>query len=811
MGVTGASIRIALRHPWHALVAVLLIAAPVALLSSVLIQETSRFTAHALAFAPTTARYIGGQCQQSPDGHIHECTGEPADLPQQTLLTEALRGETSARLMISGPAGLNSPTATSPTSLTQLDPAVEHAPPPGMIRLVTFQREQLGLAVGDTVLLTVDGRTLELRIAGDTPGIESLVSHPTVTDPAEFRLPGNTWALWHLPGVLTWDDVSRLNQAGFIIQAEEIAGDPPPVQPGFAPHPMGMIHEPFFLVWALLMLVLALTITLLAALILSPVFTVTLGRQSRAFALLAAQGASPRQLLRLGLLHGLLAGLVGATTGMLAGGLWALLWWPRRYPDWPVVLWSAWLPALWLFAVVVATGAALPAARRATRATIINTPARIRDLHRWMRSGMVLLSASAILLAIGLVSPPPPNFEDRNWGSFASGVGGFLGFLGLILSAPAIVRLVVRLVPRPLTARLAARDMRQQAARSASAVAAVAALVTLATTMIVQSGAYATRAAEWERAAYRPGVIAVQDSPRLKETLAAATEILGPVSRTDVHGLSADWLGPSYTFLVAEPPILDQPDRVAWVPGPAALLDANVVIATPELLDTLITRDPFPVGPAMLVPTYINREKATFRLHNQFDEPVGEPVVLTLSPILPEGISDWLPTWEAYDQLGVEATFLGVLLTAGQAVTPAMQAELAEIDPGIRVPGVAHRQSITPKLLLTGAVIVLVGVVLLLSVRQGRRHNMLLEVIGAPPRTVRAVAAWSGALLTLSGTVPGLLVGHLGALLISRQTLSYVSVDWWLVPALLVLAPAVVAAIGWFSAFPPPPNHLPQK
>ncbi|MCS5480441.1 hypothetical protein NYP18_12340 [Corynebacterium sp. YIM 101645] len=803
--------RIALRHPWHALVAVLLIAAPVAFLSSVLIQEASRSTAHALAFAPTTARYIGGQCQQSPDGHIHECAGESADLPQQTLLTEALRGETSARLVISGPAELNSPTATSPTSLTQVDPAVEHAPPSGMIRLVTFQREQLGLSVGDTVLLTVDGRTLGLRIAGDTPGIESLISHPTVTDPAEFRLPGNTWALWHLPGVVTWDDVARLNQVGFVVQAEEIAGDPPPVQPGFAPHPMGMIHEPFFLVWALLMLVLALTITLLAALILSPVFTITLGRQSRAFALLAAQGASPRRLLRLGLLQGLLAGLVGATAGMLAGGLWALLWWPRHYPDWPVVLWSAWLPALWLFAVAVAAGAALPAARRAARATIVSTPARTRDLHRWMRSGMVLLGASALILAISLMSPPLPNFEDLSWASAAAGIGGLLGFLGIVLSAPAIVGLVGRLVRRPLSARLAARDLVQQPARSASTVAAVTALVTLATTMMVQSQAYDTRAAVWEQATYRPGVIAVQDSPRLAEVVTAVTEVVGPVSRTDVHGLGADWLSPTHTFLVAEPPTRDRPDMSFWVPGPAALFDASVVIASPGLIGALVTRDPLPLGPAMLVPTYIGQEEATFRLHNYADEPVGEAAVLPLSPILPEGVSDWLPTAEAFAQFRVAEDFLGVLLTAGQAVTPAMQAELAEIDPGIRVPGVAHRQSITPKLLLTGAVVLLVGVVLLLSVRQGRRHNMVLEVIGVPPRTARAVAAWSGALLTLSGAAPGLLVGHLGALLISRQTLTYVGVDWWLVPALLVLAPAVVAAIGWFSAFPPPPNHLPQK
>lgn len=815
MGVTRVSARIVLRdvlrHPWHVLLAVLLIAMPVAILSSVLLQEASRSTAYELAFAPTTARYIGGQCQQSPDGHIHECSGGPTDLPQQALLTEALPQNTSAQLVVSGPAELNSPTATSLTSLTQLDPAVEHAPPPGMIRLVTWQREQLGLSVGDTVLLTVNGRTLNLRIAGDTPGVESLVSHPTVTEPAEFRAPGNTSALWHIPELLTWTDVARLNQAGFIVQAEEILGTAPPVQPGFAPHPMGVIHEPFFLVGAVLTLILALTITLLAALILSPVFTISLGRHSHTFALLAAQGAGPRQLLRLGLIQGLLAGLAGATAGILAGEVWALLWWPRHYPDWPVVLWSAWLPALWLLTVVVATCAALPAARRAARASIVSVPERARDLRRWMRSGMILLGASALILAISLMSPPLPNFEDLSWASVAAGIGGFLGFVGVVLSAPAIVGILGRLVRRPLPARLAARDLVQQPTRSASVVAAVTALVTLGTTMMVQSQAYDTRAAAWERATYRPGVIAVQDSPRLAETLAAVTEVVGPASRTDVHGLAADWLSPTHTFLVAEPPILDRPETPIWVPGPASLFNASVVIASPELIDALLTRDPLPLGPAMLVPTYVDRNEATFRLHNHADEQVGETAVLPLSPILPEGVTDWLPTAEAFARFGVAEDFLGVLLMAGQAVTPAMQAELTEIDPGIRVPGAVHRQSITPKLLLTGAVILLVGMVLLLSVRQGRRRSALLEVIGAPPRISGAVAAWSGALLTLSGTVPGLLVGHLGALLISRQTLAYVAVDWWLVLGLLVLAPAVVAVIGWLSAFLSPPNHLPQK
>lgn len=816
MSASGTSLRVTgrdvLRHPGHALATLLLILIPVAFISFILIQESSRATAFNLSSAQTTVRYVGGQCQQSPDGYIHECTEDTEDTvdrPQEPLLLDALPPGTITRLVVSGPATLESSAASTPAFLLQVDGDVNQAPGPGEIRLAPSQRMQLGVSIGDTLTLTVGRVAVTVTVAEDTPGLEALVTHPTVTDPATFVASRSMEGIWHIVNTtLTWDDVERLNEAGFVVQSDEIAGTPPAVVPGFEPHPMGPQHEPFFFIIVLVTLIFGSVITLLLMLLIAPVFAIAVSRQRRTFALMSAQGATPRQILGTAMLYGIFVGPVGATIGLLLGVIASYVWWPSRYPDWPVVLPVWGLPALWLFAVAVTVAAGFLPARNAARASPLSgldggEPGRGIRWRRRMWAGPVLVAVAAVVLLVGWLAPPLPNFEDFNWGSTASAVGGLIGFLGVALSAPAVIWLLARLLRRPLAARLATRDMLHQSLRYSSALAAIAALVTLSTFIMVQSEAYSARTNEWERQAYHPGVIAVQDSPRLEETIAAVSDLVGPLTREDVYGVGFNWLTPTYSYLAADPEIVEpcipgEPcGPMAWVSGPQTLFDAQIVIASPVLIDALVVPGRFPSGPAMFVSSNTEKEESTFQLRDYDDEPVGPAVRLRLVATLPESIGDWMPTPEAFEQFDLTPEHLGAILIAEQPITPSLRDDLTTIDNNIRVPRVAMKQDPIPRFFVTGIVVAIAALVLALSARQQRRRNHLLLTIGSPPHLARDITAWTGALLTLAGSAMGLLAGHAGALLTSSATAAYTRVDWWLALSLLVIAPVAAAVIGW--------------
>lgn len=814
--VSRVSRRDAVRHPLALLLAVLIVAVPTAFLGYVLIREESRAPAFEISFAPpdeTTATYIGGRCRQSTDGYTHDCTDPPDATdtrPQQEILLDVLPSGFSAQLMISGPATVESRTATAQTSMIQVDPSVSRAPGPGEIRLMTPLREQLGVVPGDTVTVTAEGVTVDVTVVSDTPGVDSLLSHPTVFDPATFRSSPTLWAVWHLDGdrPLTWDDVDRLNSVGFTVQGRGIRGDAPPSVRGLDGPPRDSVGQPLGILWSLAALVFGTMAALLAVQLLAPVFAVQVNRQSRTFALMAAQGAAPRHIIWAALTYGALAGLTGATAGLLTGGVVAVAVWPGQYPDWPVRIPWPGLLGLWFAAVVAAVAATLLPAWFSSRAGIVAglsgaTGDGIRRRPRWLWFGPGLLLFSLLIFGVSRLVPPPPNFGDLNWGSLASSVGGLTGFIGVTLTAAALVHLLGHRAPGPLPARIAAREMRRQPLRSVPAVAAVAAVVTLATSLMVQSDAYARRATAWEQQTYRPGVIAVPDSPRLEKTVHAVSEVVGPLTRGDVHGIGYDWTAKFGPHLVADPELVEpcSPGEPCgppvWVPGPQSLFDAHVVIASPLLLDALSVPAPMPSGAAMLVSGDVETEEASFQLHRAVGDPLGEEVSLRVSPILPETVSDWMPTPEAFERFGVESEFLGVILIARGPLTPAVREELLGIDATIRTPGVPIPREPGSRFSITGLVILVVALTLALTVGRSRRRNAVLESVGASPRLPRIVSASVGGLLTLSGSVPGLIAGHAGVFLSSPTVAGHVTIDWWLILGLAVVAPAVAAAVGW--------------
>lgn len=157
---------------------------------------------------------------------------------------------------------------------------------------------------------------------------------------------------------------------------------------------------------------------------------------------------------------------------------------------------------------------------------------------------------------------------------------------------------------------------------------------------------------------------------------------------------------------------------------------------------------------------------------------------LRISPILPETVTDWMPTPEASGQLGVESDFLGEILIAEDPVTPAMRSDLAALEPNIRMPGVPFRRGPDAKFHDTGIVVLLlvltVVVALLPSAGRQRLRRCADHAGGFRPGAHREACG---------GRCPP-----------PRRSPPYAGVDWWLILGLAVIAPVAAAVIGRAAA-----------
>src|SRR5690606_32685848 len=139
------------------------------------------------------------------------------------------------------------------------------------------------------------------------------------------------------------------------------------------------------------------------------------------------------------------------------------------------------------------------------------------------------------------------------------------------------------------------------------------------------------RAGAWERQTCSPGVIVAPDSPRWEETIKAVSDVVGPVAREDVHGIShGRWSYRSHAFLAATPGLVEScrpgapcgpPARVL---GPQGLFSAFAVVASPPLLDAPSDPTAMPSDAAMFVSGDGEVEEASFQLHRATG-PRGNP------------------------------------------------------------------------------------------------------------------------------------------------------------------------------------------
>ena len=206
-------------------------------------------------------------------------------------------------------------------------------------------------------------------------------------------------------------------------------------------------------------------------------FTVLAQRRLRSLGLLAAQGATDRNIRLVVRANGVLVGILGAVAGFVLGLAAWLAYRPSVESDAHHRIGAFQLPwtvigvAMGL-AVIATFFAASRPARSITRIPVVTAlsgrPAPPKQVHRSALPGLILLGGAAVLFA----------FSGTTNGNGHGALELVLGFVALIaaviLLAPACLTLLARLGRRaPIAARLALRDLARYRARSGSALAAI--------------------------------------------------------------------------------------------------------------------------------------------------------------------------------------------------------------------------------------------------------------------------------------------------------------------------------------------------
>ena len=232
----------------------------------------------------------------------------------------------------------------------------------------------------------------------------------------------------------------------------------------------------------------------LVSLVAAAAFAVIAARRQRQLGMLAAIGATSRQLRMVmvagGALVGILAAVTGAVTGLAAWFVAAphLQAFAGHVIDRFTVPWDLVALAM-LLAILTAVAAAWWPARAASRVPVVNAlsarPLQPRPAHRTAIVGVLLIVVSLACLALANQTSGPLII-----------LGALAMALGISFISPLSIRLLTAAGRRaPVAVRLALRDLARYQARSAAALAAISLALGIAVAIMISLAA-ATNAAD---------------------------------------------------------------------------------------------------------------------------------------------------------------------------------------------------------------------------------------------------------------------------------------------------------------------------
>ncbi len=287
---------------------------------------------------------------------------------------------------------------------------------------------------------------------------------------------------------------------------------------------------------------------LLVGLVAAAGFAVIAARRQRQLGMLAAIGATRKQLRMVMVTGGAVVGVIAAVAGTAAG----LAVWIAAAPgldtfaghriDRFAIPWD--LVALgMLLAVVTATGAAWWPARAAARLPVTLAlsarPPRPRPAHRPALLAGLMIVAGVACLGLGNQNRPPLIIA-----------GAVAMTLGILFISPLAIRALATPGRRaPVAVRLALRDLARHQARSGAALAAISLALGITAAIIISSAADRTAANAgnlpdtqilvWTGQSDGPNgpAIPVRTPAQLRVLAAAVHQIAGPLPHSEVTAL----------------------------------------------------------------------------------------------------------------------------------------------------------------------------------------------------------------------------------------------------------------------------------
>lgn len=383
--------------------------------------------------------------------------------------------------------------------------------------------DALGVELGGTVRLDDPERSLTLTGVVDrvgSPSARSFYAQPGALL-SDATMPSDQPAIF-LVGEqpVTWATVQELNTQGLLVTSRQILLDPPARAdvPFYADgNGNGGFRTSDFWFFVMLLVVVVVLSGLEVTLLAGAAFAVGARRQARSLGLLAAAGASRRQVRAVVLAGGLVLGLVGAVVGVALGLVLAAVARPvltsvadadfGHYDVRPLEL-----VAIAVLGLVTGLLAAVIPARTAARqdpvVALTGRRGQVRTARKVPVIGVVITLVGVGCAALGSVLAVafstgfnPLNGTDTALVAGLIAGGAALAQIGLIITSPAIIGLAGRWSRRlPLAGRLALRDAARHRGRSAPAMAAVLTAVTGSTALLL----YVAALDAHDREAYLP-------------------------------------------------------------------------------------------------------------------------------------------------------------------------------------------------------------------------------------------------------------------------------------------------------------------
>lgn len=581
--------------------------------------------------------------------------------------------------------------------------------------------------------------------------------------------------------------------------------------------------------------------------VIAAAFAVGARRQLHTLGTLASNGAEPRVLRNVLLVHGAACGAAGVLLGYALGAAALAAFAPHR--NWlaarVVDRWNFWprdLIPIAVIGVLAAVIAAAQPARSASRLSVLSALAGQRPaspVARWVvPTGLASFVAGLLMLATATSSANDPSGDSTQLTLLAI-AGGVSVLLGACSVAPLVVTQMERAGAHLRgTWRLAARSLVRQRARTSGVIAAIAAATALVITGA--AGTLAVAAAEPERTPMaddvavvsglrsRDGNGAVQRTPPDPSTVDAVARVIGGRERVAMRRL---WV----QFLV--------PDVVLPSSGPvvsSASSQVNAAIGTAELV-AFLGAGPGAAGALSRgIPVLVEPDRAGQRVEAEVlpyrppgmpgvpGAPVGERARRDrVNVLVVDGIRDsaLLPNLllpqTIVDGLG-DAVVVGnqeVLVRGANAISDGERTKLRALDHAVigraledlsvnqepsavrwNERGVEATSTVVQSVLLGVALLftlVVIAVGLGLAASEGKAERDVLVAVGAKPRSLARLAGIKAVVMSFVGAVLAIPTALLPVWVWARVSdpREEFRVPWLVLFALVVGVPIAAGAI----------------